>query len=49
MGIIQLVEKNLSWKRGPLCWVSTMKVLAWNMSLHLPRSVMSMGAGVEFG
>ena len=49
MGMNQLVEKNLSWPRGPLCWVSTTKALAWNISIHLPRMVMSMGTGVEFG
>src|SRR6185437_721116 len=49
IGINQLVEKNLSFPRGPLCCVSTTNALAWNISIHSPRIVISIGVGVEFG
>ena len=45
----QLVEKSLSAPRGPLCCVSVMKTLAWNISIHGPFIVISIGVGVETG
>ena len=49
MPMNQLVEKNFAAPRGPLCCWSSTKTLAWNMSVHGPRLVMSMGTGVEMG
>lgn len=49
IGMNQLVEKSLSLPRGPLCCVSVMKALAWNMSVQLPCVVMSIGVGVDDG
>ena len=49
MGMNQFVEKNLSPPRGLDCCSSRTKTLAWNMSIHAPFLVMSMGAGVDTG
>src|SRR5450755_1513519 len=49
MGMNQFVEKNLSLPRVLDCCSSSTKTFAWNISIHAPFSVMSMGRGVEFG
>lgn len=45
----QLVEKNLSAPRALLCCWSTTNTFAWNISIHAPCVVISMGTGVEMG
>ena len=49
MPMNQFVEKNLSPPRGLDCCSSSTKTLAWNINVHLPFFVMSIGAGVESG
>jgi hypothetical protein len=49
MGMNQLVEKNLSPPLGLDCCSSRRKTFAWNMSVHEPFIVISIGEGVEIG
>jgi hypothetical protein len=49
MPMNQFVEKNL-FAPGPLdCCSSRTNTFAWNIIVHWPFLVMSMGAGVETG
>ncbi len=49
MGMNQLVEKNLSPPRAPLCCSSRTKTVEWNIRLHAPACIIHMGVGVELG
>ena len=49
MGMAQLVEKNLSPPRGLLCCRSVTKAFPWNIHIHAPCMLISIGIGVELG
>src|SRR5450432_185768 len=49
MGMIQLVEKNLSHPRGPVCCTSATKASPWNMNVHEPFCFISIALLTDKG